>query len=118
MNFLLSSSCKQRKSFASFGGTTQIAMQRERPIAFHALNVEEIVTGKRCFTKNNIPDESEGASFTQWVQVLEGEDLDAAFASISAFESDRSIADAVLGVEESAKLLRYAPRAVPRLLCT
>lgn len=40
------------------------------------------------------------------VQVLEGEDLDAAFASISAFESDRSIADAVLGVEESAKLLR------------
>jgi hypothetical protein len=40
------------------------------------------------------------------VQVLEGGDLDAAFASISAFELDRSVADAVLGVEEFVKLLR------------
>ncbi|GBG65152.1 hypothetical protein CBR_g49514 [Chara braunii] len=39
-------------------------------------------------------------------KVLEGEDLDAAFESISAFEPGWSAADAVLGIEESIKDIR------------
>ncbi|GAQ88300.1 putative augmin 3 [Klebsormidium nitens] len=63
----------------------------------------------------NVLTQQEVALYMELVQdgkVLEGEDLDAAFASISAFESDRSIADAVLGVEESAKLLREETAAL------